>query len=137
MAERSVWYVLVSMLLACCVGCGSDSGHRVSGKVMFKGQPVPGGKIYFMPDGAKGNQGATGFADIKDGMYDTGATGRGAPAGAVIIAVEGIDPSTVLFARYELAAELPSASSTKDIDVPESAEKGPIQPKEENPVVVP
>jgi hypothetical protein len=148
MAQRSVWLVLFSVLSVYCVGCGSDEGYRVSGKINFKGQPVPAGKIYFTPDGTKGNKGPTGFADIKDGLYDTGSTGRGAPAGPVIIAIEGIDPSkpppkadsdvtaTVLFPRYEITAELPSSSSTKDIDVPESAAKGPAVVKTE-PEIVP
>jgi hypothetical protein len=124
------------------LGCGGDGTNRVSGKVTFKGQPVPAGKIYFMPDGSKGNTGPTGYADIKDGVYDTSSPGgRGAPAGAVIIAIEGIDPSgppakadpsgevttRVLFPRYETAADLPASSSTKDIDVPAEAARGPKQ----------
>jgi hypothetical protein len=104
---------------------------------------VPAGKIYFMPDGAKGNKGATGFADVKDGQFDTNLKGRGSPGGPVVIAIEGIDPSkpppkanseitaTVLFPRYELEAELPTAASIKDIEVPESAAKGPTSSKKE------
>jgi len=148
MSERSVGGVFISVLLLCCVGCGND-GYRVSGKINFKSAPVPAGKIYFMPDETKGNKGSTGFADIKNGVYDTGAPGgRGAPAGAVIVAIEGIDPSkpppkadsevtaTVLFPRYEVAAELPSSSSTKDFDVPDSAAKGPT-PTKGTPTIIP
>lgn len=121
-------------------GCGSKSVYRVSGKVTFQGKSVPSGKIYFIPDGSKGNTGPTGFADIKDGQYDTSASGgRDAPSGPVIIAVEGFDPASkpekeksedvsakVLFSRYEFAAELPKEKSTKDIEVPADAAKGPI-----------
>jgi hypothetical protein len=147
MLARLISSMVVVGLLACCVGCGSD-GYRVSGKVNFKGQPVPAGKIYFLSDGSKGNKGPDGFADIKNGVYDTGVSGRGASAGAVIIAIEGIDPSkkpekadadvtaTVLFPRYELAAELPRSTSTKDIDVPESAAKGPA-PVKGGPAIIP
>lgn len=134
---------VLSALLACFVlGCGGDGTYRVSGKVTFKGQPVPAGKVYFLPDTSKGNSGAIGYADIKDGAYDTSAPGgKGAPGGAVIIAVEGIDPAgpgakaepdvtaKVLFPRYETPAELPKSSTTKDIDVPASAAKGPTPPK--------
>lgn len=133
-------------LLFCCLaaGCGGDGTYHVSGKVSFKGAPVPAGKIYFMPDGSKGNTGQTGFADIKDGFYDTSRKGgRGMPGGAVVIAVEGIDPSgpppkadpsgevttKVLFARYETTADLPKSASTKDIEVPAEAAKGPTPPK--------
>jgi hypothetical protein len=66
----------------------------------------------------------------------------------VIIAIEGIGPSkapakadpdvtaTVLFPRYELAAELARSASTKDIDVPESAAKGPT-PVKGGPAIIP
>jgi hypothetical protein len=143
---------ILPVLLAClALGCGSNDGYRVSGTITFNGQPVPGGKIYFIPDGAKGNKGPTGFADIKNGSYDTSASGgKGAVAGPVIIAVEGLDPSAppgkadpsgeitakVLFPRYELEAELPTSSSTKDISVPAEAAKGPTQPKAA-PLIIP
>ncbi|HVL12026.1 MAG TPA: hypothetical protein VM529_05645 [Gemmata sp.] len=142
--------------LACLLllGCGGEKIYRVSGKVTFKNQPVPAGKIYFMPDGSKGNTGPTGYADIKDGEYDTDAAGgRGAPSGPVIIAVEGTDPSAppdkpkkgeevseestvkLLFARYELKADLPAEASTKDIEVPAEAAKGPTQKKNPGEIV--
>jgi hypothetical protein len=136
-----IW--IVPVVCSClALGCGGDGTNRISGKVTFMGQPVPAGKIYFMPDGSKGNTGPTGYADIKNGIYDTSsAGGRGAPAGAVIIAIEGIDPSgppakadpsgevttRVLFPRYETTADLPASSSTKDIDVPAEAARGPKQ----------
>jgi hypothetical protein len=79
-----------------------------------------------------------GWADIKDGKFDTAAAGGGGVvAGPVLIGVEGMDPTpppgasedvsmTVLFPRYEVAAELPEGSSTKDIDVPAEAAKEPV-----------
>ena len=141
----------ISLILlgSLAVGCGrAEKGYPVSGKVTFKGQAVPAGKVYILPDGSKGNSGAAGFADIKNGAYDTSAPGgRGAAPGAVIIAVEGIDPNrppnadpdvttTVLFARYEMKAELPQSASVQNIDVPAEAANGPPQP-EESPGVVP
>jgi hypothetical protein len=131
---------IVPVLLGClALGCGSEKSYRVTGKVTFKGQPVPTGKIYFMPDGAKGNSGPTGFADIKDGRFDTSASGgRGTVGGPVIIAIEGIDPAgkldksekspeveaKALFPRYEIPADLPKSDTTKDIDVPAEAVTG-------------
>jgi hypothetical protein len=112
----------------------------VSGKVTFKGQPVPAGKIYLTPDSSKGNTGVAGYADIKDGAYDTSAAGgRGAPAGAVIISVDGFDPTpppgadpevtmTKLFTGYQKSVELPAGGSVQDIDVPVEAANGPKQP---------
>lgn len=125
-------------VLACglTAGCGDDGTHRVSGTVTFKGQPVPVGKIYFTPDATKGGRGPSGYADIKDGKYDTASTGgRGSIAGAVIISVEGFDPAAKpgkadassevlfksLFPRYEIQTDMPASSSTKDIDVPADA----------------
>ena len=143
---------VIPLLLACLVlGCDGSTTYRVTGKISFMGQPVPAGKIYFIPDGSKGNTGPTGFADIKNGSYDTSAEGgRNAPPGPVIIAVEGIDPSgpppkadpsgevtaKVLFPRYELPFELPKSSSTKDIEVPAEASKGPTQKKDPN-IIIP
>jgi hypothetical protein len=122
--------VLLGSLL---LGCGNSKLSHVSGKVTFQGQPVPAGKVYILPDGAKGNTGAAGFADIKDGAYDTRLPGgQAAPPGAVIFAVEGINPvpppnaspdvtTTVLFPRYEVPGELTPSANTKDIEVPATA----------------
>ena len=71
--------VLFALLGGLASGCGG-SGHRISGKVTLDGKPVPAGKIYFIPDTAKGNSGPTRYADIVDGAYDTGATGGKAAA---------------------------------------------------------
>lgn len=142
--------------LTCCfaLGCGGDGTHRVSGTVTFKGQPVPVGKIYFTPDGSKGNSGPSGYADIKDGKYDTGAAGgHGSVAGAVLISIEAFDPAAKpdkdkvdksdtsgevliksLFPRYEVAADMPKGASTKDIDVPAGA--ATAKPKQTGPTQV-
>ncbi len=146
---RTTRRVAAAALVLLAVGCGGGSGYRVSGKVTFKGQPVPMGKIYFSPDTSKGNTGPTGYADIKDGAYDTGTPGgRGFGGGPVVIAIEGFDPNQLgradkddksgevliksLFPRYETTADLPKAVNTKDIDVPADAvnrpvQKGPVQ----------
>lgn len=128
--------------LVCCLvaGCGDQKTARVSGTVTFKGQPLPAGKIYFMPDTAKGNTGQPGYADIKNGRYDTAAPGgQAAVSGHMIVAISGVDPSAKpekasgdvtaksLFERYETATELSGADSTKDFDVPADAGKGPAK----------
>lgn len=133
----------VFVVSSCMLGCyrGDTSGNRITGKVTFAGKPVPAGKIYFRPDSSKGNSGTTGFADIRDGQYDTSAEGgQGAPAGPVVIMIDGNDPSMVssgdevsadvttnpLFSGYETTVELPESASTKDIEVPTEAGKGPV-----------
>lgn len=139
-AARSL---VAAVLVSLTIGCGGDGTYHVSGKVTFKGQPVPAGKIYFKPDGAKGNTGPTGYADIKNGAYNTAsAGGKGSVGGAVVIGLEGIDPSgpgakekspdvtaKVLFPWWEVKVDMPKASTTKDIDVPAEAAKGPVAPK--------
>jgi hypothetical protein len=136
---------LVVLLLA--VGCGKE-GNRISGKISFDGKPVPAGKIYFTPDSSKGNSGAPGYADIVDGQYDTALPGgRGASSGAMVVAIEGIDPAskpaggadsgedvtaTVLFARYETNLDIAEGDTVQDIEVPLEAGKGPKQPAGSN-----
>jgi hypothetical protein len=129
--------LLAVLGLCLAIGCGSDAGSKVTGKVTFKGQPVPAGKVYFMPDSAAGNTGQSGFADIKDGEYDTSKSGgQGAPTGKVIVKVEGFDPTppagaspdvsmTMLFANYETRLDLPAGASVQNIDVPPEAANPP------------
>ena len=120
------------------LGCG-ESSYRVSGKVSFKGQPISEGRIFFIPDSAKGNKGQTGSAEIKDGQYDTsGTNGRGAIGGPMLIRIEAWDSTKTttkseksalvskpaLFPPYQTTAELPKSDTTKDIDVPADAVKG-------------
>jgi hypothetical protein len=129
----------LGFLLLPLVGCGGSSGNRVSGKVTFKGQPVPAGKVMIAPDVAKGNSGETGYADIKDGAYDTSAEGgKGAVKGAVVISINGFDPtpppgagpdvtSTQLFNNYQKPVDLPDGASVQDIDVPAEAANAPVE----------
>lgn len=134
----------LSLLLVCgtLLGCGGGSGYRVSGKATFKGEPIKVGKIYFIPDGSKGNKGPTGYANIVDGKYDTAAPGgTGAGKGPMVVTIEGTDPDkqgkaakgdtsgevlvATLFPSYETTVELPGSETTKDFDVPAEATKGP------------
>ncbi|HYH69566.1 MAG TPA: hypothetical protein VD866_33025 [Urbifossiella sp.] len=142
---RSVRF-LVPILAVFALGCGDGKGYRFQGKVTFKNQPIAAGKIYFNPDTSKGNTGPSGFADIKDGAYDTSATGgRGYGGGPTIIAIEGFDPSAkgakdkddksgettikALFPRYEFTMDLPKEGQTKDFDVPGDATSRPLNTK--------
>jgi hypothetical protein len=140
--------VLVVLTVVAVCGCGAGDGatrYAIAGNVTFAGKPIPTGKIYFTPDGAKGNTGAAGYADIKEGKYDTSKTGgMGNIGGAMLVRIEGADgvpldedrPSgTPLFTFYETAVELPKENTTKDFDVPAAAAsaQAPTAP----PLVVP
>lgn len=142
--------VFILSLGGLALGCGAGpTGNRLSGKVTFKGQPVPAGKVQIAPDSSKGNSGPSGYANIQNGAYDTAASGgMGAPSGAVIITVDGFDPNpppgaepdvttTLLFSGYQVPAELPDGDSVKDIEVPDSASQGPAQGETASPTVVP
>jgi hypothetical protein len=138
---RAIALGLLPALVGClALGCGGDKTYRVSGKVTFKGQPIPAGRITFTPDNTKGNKGPAGYAEIKGGQYDTSATGgRGTVGGAMNVMIEGYDPSAApdkaaksgegtmkpLFPRYDTKADLPAGDTTKDFDVPADAVKGP------------
>jgi hypothetical protein len=141
---RCAMMAAVPFLTIC--GCSGEVGYHASGKVTFDGKPIPVGKIYFVPDTGKGNSGATGFADIKDGAYDTAsATGKKHIGGPMIVKIEGFDPAAKgpespddtsgevtiksLFPTYETPAELAKSGGTKDFDVPASAADRQIQPE--------
>lgn len=134
--------LLLLLPIAFATGCGSGE-NRVSGNITFDGKPVPSGKIYFTPDTSKGNSGPTGYADIKDGFYDTAAAaGKSVSQGPMVVAIEGLAPlaapaggegseditATVLFPRYETRLELSGGAATYDIEVPAEAAGGPRQP---------
>jgi hypothetical protein len=121
-------------------GCSGREGYDVSGNVTFDGKPLPAGKIYFSPDGAKGNSGATGYATITDGKYNTAAAdGRPVVGGAMTVRIDGWNPAAAgqkakgdtsgevtvesLFPTYETTADLGQATGTQDFAVPAEAAK--------------
>jgi hypothetical protein len=137
--RRALGLGFLPTLLGClALGCGGEKTYRVSGKVTFKGQPIPEGRIHFIPDGAKGNKGIAGYADIKAGAYDTSSGGKGAIGGPMLVRIEAWDPAKKidkpdksalssipqLFPPYQISADLPKSDTTKDIDVPADAAKG-------------
>lgn len=130
---RAVCLSLVSMLLCfLAIGCGGGKGYRLSGKATFKGQPIASGKIFFTPD-LKSGSGPAGYADIKDGTYDTDwAGGHGVAGGPTTVRIEAIDPSYTpkedkfgekaakqLFPPYQKNVDIPKQAGTMDFDVPD------------------
>lgn len=129
---------LVCLLLTC--GCGEKGTRRyhVAGKVTFEGKPVPAGTMIFSPDLAKGNDGLQGYAEIRDGYFDTRRSGKGGPGGAVVVRIEGFDGKPIedypfgkpIFAAFQVEVELPRQDATKDFEVPAAAgaKSRPIKP---------
>lgn len=146
----SQWPVIAALACLTFSGCGGDPGYHISGKATFDGKPIPQGKIYFSPDNAKGNSGASGYADIKNGEYNTASGGKKHLGGAMLVKIEGFDPTEsgpevpveasettikALFPVYEIKTELTKGSSTKDFDVPAKAvELKQSQPENGQPV---
>src|SRR4051812_38892081 len=105
---------LLAVALVATAGCGSSS-YRLSGKVTFNGKPVPAGRIFFDADARGQNTGASGFADIVDGVYDTSGTGKGVSGGPTVVRIqgfhkEGADDSgfgAPLFGEYTTRVDLP------------------------------
>jgi hypothetical protein len=109
-------------------GCSRSDGqtrYRVSGEVKFNGQPVQFGEVLFTPDGAQGNSGAQGIAEIKNGRYDTqGSRAPGVAGGPTVVIVTALqDDRGTLLVEYEFKTDLPKADTTHNIDIPAAANK--------------
>tara|TARA_R110002095_G_scaffold215072_2_gene208425 strand:+ start:16817 stop:17197 length:381 start_codon:yes stop_codon:yes gene_type:complete len=118
-------------MLLTLLGCGesgnSSQQFKVSGSVMFDGEPVPTGEIVITPDAAAGNTGVGSYAVIKNGKYET-APGQGISGGDYLLLLTGSegngaeatepDQGKSLFSGYELKHTFPNQDSTLDIEVP-------------------
>ena len=82
------------LALAAGFGCSSQPElAQLSGKVTFKGQPVPAGWISFTPDGPKGS---IRVCQIKDGVYDSSKEGQpGVYPGRNLIRIAGFDGKVI------------------------------------------
>ena len=103
--------------------CGGNSGappvvkvYGVKGSVLLAdGRPLPGGRIYFVPEGgAMTSEGRIG----PDGSYslETGASGEGAPEGTFKVRVEPSDPSVFASAGAGRGKKLPFPARYLDED---------------------
>lgn len=127
----------VIVLLA--TGCSSAPPlAQLSGKVTFKGQPVPAGFISFTPDAAAGTLGHVRALQVKDGAYDSAKEREpGLPPGKYFIRISGFDGVRIplygqgkqIFNEIEDTFTVPEGTSTKDWVIPDSAgENVRIQP---------
>lgn len=111
----------VALILSSLAGCGDSVARtQVSGAITYDGQAVVAGRIYFTPDLAKKNDGPQGFADIKNGKYDTRTGGNGPVPGALLVRIEGFDgqpaearPIGYPVFVYETSLELAQGAATK------------------------
>jgi hypothetical protein len=92
--RQMIWQYLLSFSLWIFCGCQSNTDPNlthVRGTVTHNGQPVPVGFIIFQPDIAKGNRGLQGYAEIKDGQFDTRQSGKPVGLGAQVVLIRGGD----------------------------------------------
>jgi hypothetical protein len=124
-----VFIVVAVLALATSVGCQKSNGLTpVTGRVTFKGSPVPMGNVSIEPDASQGNKGPQCRSSIINGVF-TSRPEFGAVSGAVIVDVEGAEQRAEseypvpLFPRYTFKTEIPKGKATLDIAVPEDAKK--------------
>jgi len=129
--RRSIGIVAAGLVLTLAIfgGCQKSNGLTpVTGKVTFKGSPVPMGNVYIEPDASQGNKGPQCRSSIIKGVF-TSRPEFGAVSGPVIVDVEGAEQRsdkefpTPLFPRYTFKTEIPKGKATLDIVVPEDAGK--------------
>jgi hypothetical protein len=118
-----IWALASLSLLL--IGCGdSVRYYNLSGTVMYKGQPLPAGQIFFTADYTKGNDGMQGMAIIQDGKYDTRIYKKGVLGGPYKIKIDCYDgkpgnelPLGKLLGNAEFARDFPKSDSVQDFDV--------------------
>lgn len=117
---------LVLIGLVVILGCGKkEECYHISGKVTFKGVPLPSGEITFSPDSTKGRTGHEVVAEVINGEFDTRTKGKGMGPGPVLITIHGYEKSTVdgywgksLFEYFNTTADVPSEHTHMQFDVP-------------------
>jgi hypothetical protein len=121
----------ICLALTLALGCTSKPPvSNLSGKVTFKGEPVPAGFISFAPDVAQGNLGQIQVFQIKDGVYDSSKQNPpGINPGAYLLEIHGfngkVEPyfgqGKQIFNAVKDAFTVPEGTTTKDFVIPDSA----------------
>jgi hypothetical protein len=130
MTRSAVRLAFLAALLGLVAGCSGSRPPTVqlSGKVTFKGQPVPAGYLSFLPDASQGGRGEVRVVQIKDGVYDSSREKNpGLYPGPMLIRIGGFDGKPLhrfpqgkqIFNPYEVRDTV--AAGTKDFDVPAAA----------------
>jgi hypothetical protein len=111
--------MLLAVALTIWAGCGPGNGlslAKVSGKVIYKGQPVKKGTVFFMPDEAKGTVGPPAVGSItSDGSYvmSTESAGDGVIVGQHKVGITGVEPTPVSSRKGEVDPETDAGAYMK------------------------
>ena len=125
------------------LGCANKpEPANISGKVTFKGAPVPAGWISFTPDVAAKTLGEVKVFPIENGVYDSAKqTPPGLSPGQYLVKIAGFDGKKIplygqgkqIFNPIDTSHKVEVGRSTKDFVVPDSAgENVRIQPTADN-----
>lgn len=124
---KGSWFTALAVVLIAS-GCGSSGPprYRLSGKVTYGGQPVPGGSVTLIPDTQQGNKGPAASVPIKNGQYDTKWQGVGHVGGPHVVKITGLDGNASaefpvgmpLFPEFELKLDLAKEAGVRDLEVP-------------------
>jgi hypothetical protein len=125
------WKPLIALLVFSVAGCSSQAKvAQLSGKLTFKGQPVPAGYISFTPDVAAGNLGQIKVLQVKDGVFDSAKEPEpGLKPGKYQLRIAGFDGVRIplfgqgkqIFNAFTEDFEVPEGTTTKEFIVPPSA----------------
>ncbi len=119
---------LLLLLMLPLLGCGRDGPKRyhVTGAVTYGGSPVAAGRVIFEPDAEKGATGPAGYADIRQGSYETMRDKGviGGPHRVRVICLTGVPEGEelaegrMICPEYRFELDLPKSNTTHDVDVP-------------------
>lgn len=117
------------VVVCCLLGCGRPrlARYSLSGKVMYRNNPVPSGRIVLEPDGSRENRGPAAYAVIIGGRFET-EKAKGHVGGPHRVVIQGFTmPAAApgedtlpqpLFSEYTTTVDLPKKNSTQDFVVP-------------------
>jgi hypothetical protein len=117
-----------------CLAAGCSPGpevYPVTGTVTYDGKPLPAGQIFFEADVQKGRCAPQGFAEVKDGHFDTAKGGRGVIGGPYVIRIQGFDGKPneelalgkPLFSDYIESRDIPKGPAQLEFSVPSAGIK--------------
>lgn len=122
--------VLICLSLSSCNKGDGITKYKLSGEVLFDGEPLPYGEMLLSPDAEKNNLGPSSTITIVDGKFES-PPDKGHIGGPYVAVITGFDGETpknpdplrsslrgnVLFENFETKFELPMGSSTQKIEV--------------------